>query len=163
MIDITVVGEQLHGLGSVFRRKVSADMVTAYHNVLDRRIGEDEFVESVMGIMEHETSFPAPSLILQYARSWSRNRWELGEPYVYETRLGEFLDQLEGKGPLPATESQFANMVERLEYEDAVVTAGEPPIGQGEDDLLHWIQGIAEKAEGNLAKIAEMDAAKAPP
>lgn len=38
MLDITVVGEQLHGLGSVFRRKINADMVTTYHAVLDRRL-----------------------------------------------------------------------------------------------------------------------------
>lgn len=112
-----------------------------------------------MGILEHETSFPAPSHILSYARSYSRNKLELGEPYIGETALVEMLDQIEAKGPLPPSEMQFSNMVERLEYEDAVVTAGPPPIGQ-EGELLKWIQGIATKAEGNLAKIRKMDAAR---
>ena len=104
MIDITVVGEQLHGLGSVFRRKINADMVTTYHNVLERRLDEEQFIAACMSIMEHETTFPAPSQILRYGTSWSRHRSELGEPYVEGVRLSEYLDQIQGSGPLPPSE-----------------------------------------------------------
>ncbi len=161
MIDIAVVGEQLHGLGSVFRRKINADMVTTYHTVLDRKLDETQFIDACMSILEHETSFPSPAHILRYGSSWSRHRSEVGEPYIEGMRLESYCDKIQSDGDLPESRAQFKDVVERLEYEDAVIVNGGKPPETGDDNrLLGWIQTVAAKAESNLAEIAELERAR---
>lgn len=152
----------LNVLASAYRRKLSAEMTLVYHRVLHRYLTPEQFEDAVNSVLEHEKTFPAPALLLTYGRASSRNRHERGEPYVDDTPLRSLLDQVQDRGlPLPPTEAQFKGTVERLEYEDAVVTQGIPKTnGVDDDGILKGIQLIAARAEGNLAKIAELEKAR---
>ncbi len=162
MLTSESVAEGLAILASAYRRKISAEMTLVYHRVLHMHLHEDQFEDAVQSVLEHEKTFPPPSVLLTYGRAASRHRRERGEPYVDDTPLRSLLDTIHDRGlPLPPTEAQFANTIERLEYEDAVVTQGVPKTnGVDDEGVLDGVRRIAAKAEDNLVKIAAVDAAR---
>jgi hypothetical protein len=162
MLTSESVAEGLAILASAYRRKISAEMTLVYHRVLHRHLVEHQFEDAVNSVLEHEKTFPTPSVLLTYGRSFSRNKHERGEPYVDDTPLRSLLEAVHDRGlPLPPTEVQFSSTIERLEYEDAVVTQGIPKTnGVNDEGILDGVRRIATKAEENMAKIAAMEAAR---
>lgn len=164
MISIETVGLQLHLLASAFRRKISSDQITAYHAVLDRHIHDErEFIRACEFVLESEANFPPVSLLLRLSREASRNRSELGVPWVRDHAkkpLGSLRDWTEavdrGK-PVPGA-GNFKDAMEAAVWEEAVRQAGGgPSTGEGAMEFLKRVSDVmnrdaelsAQRSHGN--------------
>ena len=157
---IETVSVQLHGLAAVFRRKVTTDMISTYHKILARHVDDASFVWACEYVLEHEALFPPPSLLLRLSRETLRNRNQIGEAFIRgvkpDVSLREYLDGIEGRGLMPARDDNFADVTERLVYEEAVETHPRKP---GED-LLAYVQRLSARATEHLAKLREREEAE---
>jgi hypothetical protein len=162
-VPIETVGIQLHMMASVFRRKVSTEMIVTYHAILDRHVREEsEFVRACEYVLEHEQQFPAPALLLTLSRESSRNRREIGDPWIKDPAgepmapLREWLDALASYRGV-AWNGNFKDAMERAVWEAGVYgCGGAPREGEG---TLSFVKRVSDLV---LADTAGNDRGGAP-
>jgi hypothetical protein len=166
-VSIETVGIQLHLMASVFRRKVSTEMIVTYHAILDRHVREEsEFVRACEYVLEHEQQFPAPALLLTLSRESSRNRREIGDPWIKDPAgepmapLREWLDALASYRGV-AWNGNFKDAMERATWEAGVYGCGGGP---GKDEgTLSFAKRVADVINSEKSGIDQVGAQDAKP
>jgi hypothetical protein len=154
---IETVSTQLQGLASVFRRKITTDMTLTYHKILAKHVDDESFIRACEYVLEHEALFPPPSLLLRLSRETSRNRGQIGEPFIRgvkpEMSLREYLEAVEGRGSLPARDDAFVDVLERLVYEETVETHPR----KDDESSETYIGRLSAVAVNHLARLREKE------
>lgn len=150
-VSAETVATQLHLMASAFRRKISPEQVAVYHAVLDRHVRDErEFVAACEFVLENETNFPPVALLLKLSREYSRQKAEIGIPWVRDSRkqllstLREWLDDLDSGRPVSAG-GRWASEDERRTYEQAVRENERRP-GEGSIEYARRLACIATES-----------------
>lgn len=167
MLSKERVGLQLARLGTAFRRKIDARMVEVYWRRLTVHLDDEQLDRAVDLLLDDADRFPTIKDLLGTGRHRNRER---GVPYVTDSQrqdiepLSEYLSSLDSGRSPGAGDDQFRGRkdvsprVERLVYEDAVVTT---PVIQT-DQLTDRLRRIANTAEAELFRLEKAPSSSAP-